>query len=100
MVSFFGINPVIKESGDGKKHPKMSKKGSSYMRSLLYMAALNAVRSDDHLRKIYEEAIENGMGKKAALGKIMQKILRIIYGILKTKQNQIAQQMSGLLLDL
>ena len=83
IASFFGLHPVYKESGDGRGGIRMSKQGSKEVRHILFMVALNSVRSNPLIRSIYLEHIEKGMPKMAAIGLCMHKIIRIIYGMLK-----------------
>jgi len=81
--SNFGLHPRVTMSGDGMKISRMSKKGRKEARTILYMSALVAMRSNPYLREIYESHVKKGMAKKAAVGVIMHKLLRIIYGMLK-----------------
>lgn len=85
LASFFGIHPVYKTSGDGKKGFRMSKMGRKEPRKILYMVTLSAIKSNPLIRSIYENRVENGMEKMAAVGLCMHKILRIIYGMLKNR---------------
>jgi transposase len=85
LVSYFGVHPELKESGDKKLKPHMSKRGRSSMRGILYMCANAAVLHDGHMKHIYHEHRKSGMGHKQALGVIMQKLLRIIWGVLSTR---------------
>jgi transposase len=94
MVGFFGLYPVIKESGDFKKKPHLSKRGNSLMRKTLYMCAMVACHNDTYLSKIYRNCVDRGMAKKAALCKVMVKMLRFIYGMLihNQKYNPVIDQ--------
>ena len=83
IASFFGLHPVYKESGDGRGGIRMSKQGSKEVRHILFMVALNSIRSNPLIKSIYLEHTERGMSKMAALGLCMHKIIRIIYGMLK-----------------
>jgi transposase len=85
LVCFFGVNPELKESGDKKFIVRMSKKGRATMRATLYMCAMSAVRYDEHMKAIYHKHRGDGMTHKQALGVIMQKLLRVIWGVLTTK---------------
>lgn len=85
-VSYFGLHPELKESGDGKSMPRMSKKGRSTMRAILFMCAKSAVIHDDHLKSIYQRHRSNGKGYNQAIGVIMQKLLRITWGVLRNQQ--------------
>lgn len=84
LVSYFGSHPEIKESGDKKFVSRISKKGRASMRSILFMCASSAVIHDDHMKRIYHNHRSKGMKHKQAIGVIMQKLLRIIWGVLTT----------------
>jgi transposase len=85
LVSYFGMHPELRDSGDKKATYHLSKRGRASMRGALYMCALSAIRYDAHLRKIYHRHREKGFNHKQAIGVIMQKLLRIIWGVLTSK---------------
>lgn len=84
LSSFFGLHPVFKASGDGQSVARMSKKGRSEPRRILFMVALSAVKSNSLIVEIYQKHLAKGMERMAAIGICMHKILRIIYGMLKS----------------
>jgi transposase len=86
LVSYFGLHPELKESGDKKAVVRMSKKGRSSVRGTLYMCAQSAVIHDSHFKGIYHNQRKKGMGHKQAIGVIMQKMLRVVWGVLKYKK--------------
>ncbi len=83
LSSFFGLHPVFKASGDGQSVARMSKKGRSEPRRILFMVALSAIKSNPLIAEIYQKHLKKGMGSMPAIGLCMHKILRIIYGMLK-----------------
>ncbi len=87
LASFFGLHPTLKSSGDGFAAVRMSKKGKSEPRLILFNVARTAINSNPIIKEIYEKHVNRGMPKMAAIGCVMHKILRIIYGMLKNKQN-------------
>ncbi len=82
LASYFGLHPIIKMSGDKRMVSRMSKQGKPAMRALLFMCANSAVRSDEHMRAIYARHRANGKNHKQALGVIMHKMVRVIWGVL------------------
>lgn len=86
LASYFGLHPVIKESGDKKLAYRMSKKGRATMRASLYLCAQTAVMHDAHLKSIYHRHRANGKAHKQAIGVIMHKMLRVIWGLLTKKE--------------
>ena len=83
MCSYFGTHPVTKISGDGQTRPRMSKRGSTRFRSAIYMVAKNTVIYNDYFKVIYNKERQKGKSYHSALGVIMNKLTRIIYGMLK-----------------
>lgn len=85
LVSFFGIHPIYRDSGDGSWGMHMSKKGRKEPRWILFNIAKSAIVHNEMIKQLYEGYLAKGKCKMAALGIIMHKILRIVYGMLKHK---------------
>lgn len=85
LASYWGIHPAIKESGDGQWKPGMSKEGRSIPRELLFNAVFASLSDEEnYIKELYEEYVEEkGKPKMAAIGILMHKLTRIIYGMLK-----------------
>ncbi|MBB6219056.1 endonuclease III [Anaerosolibacter carboniphilus] len=93
LVAYCGIDPSVMQSGKflGTKN-KLTKRGSIYIRKALYMAATVAIRhnpngsySNKVIYDYYQKKIQS-KAKKQALGAIMNKLVRIIYSVLKNQQ--------------
>lgn len=84
LSGYFGLHPKLKTSGDGKKVSVMSKNGRASVRSTLYLCANSAILKDEYLRNIYSNHREKGKSHKQAIGVVMHKMLRIIWGVLTT----------------
>jgi hypothetical protein len=84
IASFFGVQPRIKNSGDGAYKPKMSKQGNSLVRRELYLLAFRCLNNDAYLRSIYAKHRQKGKAHDSALGVLMHKLIRMIYGMLNT----------------
>ena len=84
LSGYFGLYPTIKESGDKRYVSRMSKKGRPAIRATLFMCANTAVLYDPHLKNIYARHRAKGNTHKQALGVVMHKMLRIIWGILQS----------------
>lgn len=85
IAGFFGLHPIIKQSGDQAGRPRMSKCGHAGVRSTLFMCAQSAVVHDAHLRAIFERHRAAGKNYFQAIGVIMHKMLRIVWGVLTRK---------------
>lgn len=85
LAGYFGLYPTIKESGDKRHVSRMSKKGRSAIRATLFMCANTAVIHDEHLKSIYARHRAKGKAHKQALGVVMHKMLRMIWGVLTSE---------------
>lgn len=84
LASYFGVHPTYKQSGDSIWENRMSKKGRSPVRAALYMAAMAGIRTNPAFKQQYARFRAKGMRHKQAMGVLMHKLLRIIYGMLKS----------------
>jgi transposase len=83
LCAYFGLHPVFKQSGDGKWGNHMSKKGRSDIRAVLFMSSLTAIRYSDLFKRIYANARAKGKNHFNAIGVVMHKLLRVVFGVLK-----------------
>ncbi|OPZ68588.1 MAG: Transposase IS116/IS110/IS902 family protein [bacterium ADurb.Bin478] len=83
LSAYWGLHPVLKESGDGSYKPRMSKAGRKWPRAILFMAVLNGIRAKNFIYAIYLRELQKGKAKRSAIGICMNKLARIIYGVLK-----------------
>jgi len=86
LASYFGVHPVYKTSGDGKGAFRMSKKGRSAPRQILYMVARSSIVHNPLIIEVYINHLKKGNCKSSALGVCMHKILRIVFGMLKNQK--------------
>ena len=85
LAAYFGVHPTFKQSGDGVWQVGMSKKGRGDVRAALYMAGLSGIRFNPILRQLYARFRGQGMKHYQAMGVVMHKLLRIIFGVLTNK---------------
>jgi len=87
VVSYVGLNPVIRESGDSRIEGGISKRGSGRVRWLLVQAAHTAVHtcSDEYLSRFYERLASRKNSKKAIVA-TARKMLVSIYHMLDRRE--------------
>ncbi len=85
LIAYFGTHPMYKQSGDGTWGNHMSKKGRSEIRAVLYMCSMTAIRYDEMFKGKYAAARAQGKNHYSAMGVVMNKMLRVIFGVLKNK---------------
>jgi transposase len=80
VVSYAGYDIAQNESGTSiKGKTKISKKGNSYVRQMMYMSAMSAAVHDDHHKNYYTRIVaKTGIKMKANVA-IQRKLLLLIY---------------------
>jgi transposase len=87
LAAFAGLTPSEFCSGSsvhGK--PRLSKIGNRNLRKVLYMPALVARRYNPLIRTFCERLLAKGKSKMAVVGAAMHKLLRLVFGVLKSGQ--------------
>jgi len=84
LVSYFGLDPEIEQSGDQRYHlHQISKEGRPYVRGLLVQAAWThvAFAEDSSLTAKYHE-LRQRKGKQVAIVATARRLLRVAYPVL------------------
>jgi len=80
FVAFTGLDPRPDESGQHQGKRRLSKRGSSELRRLLYLAALSAIKTKTW-RPIYEHYRAKGLSSTAALVILARRLARIAWSM-------------------
>ncbi len=84
-IALLGMDPKGKTSGDTVKTPaRLSKMGSRRGRRALYMPALTALRCNPLIQAMGRRLKEQGRSGKYIVTAAMRKLLRLIYGVIKS----------------
>lgn len=86
LISFSGLDPLLRESGSYRGAVMISHKGNRMIRSALYMPALSAIRSNPQMRAFYERLVARGTAKKKAIVAVMCKLLRLMFTLWKKRE--------------
>jgi transposase len=84
-----GLDLFEISSGKHKGKRRISKRGRSLMRKILYFAALNVVRKGGVLHQWYQGALGRGMLKMKALVAVSRKLLGIIFALVRNHSEYI-----------
>ncbi len=96
ITKLAGLDLYEISSGRHKGQRRISKRGRSMMRKLLFFAAINMVKSKGVMHEKYKQMLDRGMLKMKALIAISRKILGLLFAIVRdtttyienyTKQN-------------
>jgi transposase len=84
LVAYAGIDPIVIQTGEFRaRSPRMSKRGSHYLRRALWQGALVAALHDPVLKLLYEEKKRAGKHPIVAVGAVANKLVHIIYAVLR-----------------
>lgn len=87
IVSYCGYDVVERQSGTsilGKS--RISKKGNSNVRGMLYMSAMSAAVNDEHHKAYYQRIVEKTSIKMKGNVAIQRKLLLLIYALFKSNK--------------
>lgn len=88
LAAYLGLVPITRLSGTSlAARPRTSHQGPKRLRSLLYMAAVCAIRKNGNplVHPLYERLLAKGKAKKLALGAVMRKLVHICFGVFRNK---------------
>ena len=84
LISYAGLSPVEYSSGTSiKGRTKICKQGGKQLRHILYMGALNAMKTNVACKALYERLVANGKNKKVAIIAVCNKLLKQVFGCVK-----------------
>jgi len=91
LVAAAGIDVKQKQSGNSQGKGHMSKRGSKYLRTAILQAAEIAVHicKDPLFLGIYERQKERGKSHRVALSHVGNKLLHVIFSILKNEKEYV-----------
>lgn len=81
MMKLAGLDLFEVSSGKHRGKRRISKRGRSLMRKLLYFAAINVVKRNGILHEPYQQMLSRGMATVKALIAIARKLLRIVFAL-------------------
>ena len=87
VVSYVGLNPIIRESGDSRFEGSISKRGSGRVRWLLVQSSYTAVHTcqDEYLSQFYNRLAQRKSSKKAIVA-TARKLVVAMYHMLDREE--------------
>ena len=86
FLSHFGWCPQSFQTGNYRlEHPRMSHAGNKYVRRLIWMLSIVAIRSVPIYRAYFQRRVEAGKAKMHVIVAIGRKLLSVFYAILKRR---------------
>lgn len=93
LVAFFGLDPSVSQSGTfNRKNNRISKRGSSYVRSTLHMLAKSNVyhnRNKEYINPVMRAYFEKKIVDKpykVVMCAVMRKMVQIIFAVLRNQK--------------
>ena len=83
IMKLAGLDLYEVSSGKMKGQRKISKRGRSLIRKILYYTAIQVIRKNGILHDYYKRLTDRGMKKMKALVAVSRKLLGIIYAIVR-----------------
>jgi len=86
LIAFAGTDPGIAQSGQSYKRRKISKKGNSSIRRLVFIMAVNVIRCNERFRAYFCKKRAEKMPYKKAVIATGNKLLRVVFYLLKREE--------------
>ena len=87
IVGHIGFYPQIYESGQTRRDNKISKRGPSYLRWAIYMAAVASLKHNPEMRTLYHKKLSQGKTEKQSLICVGKKLIQMMLAMLKSGQS-------------
>lgn len=87
LVSYVGLDVVIKESGTLSWRLHISKRGNAYIRAALYMCAVCSIIHNKALNTYFNRLKDNGKPGKTGIVALERKLLVLIYTLFKNDKD-------------
>jgi transposase len=83
-AAFAGVVPRIRQSGQWRGRPRLSKIGPSRLRKALFFPALTALRCNPTIRASVARLRAEGRPKMVIVGAAMRRLVHLAFGVLKS----------------
>jgi transposase len=90
IMKLAGLDLYEISSGKRRGERRISKRGRSLLRKILYYASIQTIRKNGIMCEYYAHLISRGMKRMMALVAIARKLLRIIYAVVRDGSEYIA----------
>ena len=87
LRAYSGMDPVVKQSGDYNITSKISKRGNPLIRYALYLSTVSAIKFNPVIKRYYTRKKNDGMKGNKLLIACSNKLLNIIYSVLKNDKD-------------
>lgn len=85
LISFAGLSPKEYSSGTSiKGKVRICKLGGGKLRHTLYMCALNAKKTNPACKELFDRLVAKGKNKKLAIIAVCNKLLKQVFGVVKS----------------
>jgi len=84
FIGYIGFFPQIYESGETRRDNIISKRGPSYIRRALYIAAVACLKHNAEFKSLYDRKVSQGKTAKQALIYVAKKLAHLCLSMLKS----------------
>ena len=86
LIAFAGTDPSVKQSGTSiHSNGKISKRGNAHLRRTVWLMAVCVIRCNPYFKTYFQKKINEGMKYKKAVIATANKLLRVLFALLKNR---------------
>ena len=87
ITALCGLDPVQRSSGTSVQHKeRISKRGLSLVRAILFMPTMAAIQHNDEMKLIYDRLVNRGKPKSLVQIAVMRKIILLAHSLYKNNE--------------
>ena len=83
LIAFAGLDPEVRESGQYKGQSKLSKRGITYLRAVIWQMAVKVIRYNELFQDYFQRRRQEGLPFKKAVLATAHKLIRVVFSMLK-----------------
>jgi transposase len=85
VIAFAGLDPSVHQSGQYEGQSRISKRGNSHLRRIIFMMTMCATRHDNVFKAYFLKRKQEGLRPMKAMLATAHKLIRVIFSMLSNK---------------
>jgi len=85
VIAFAGLDPSVHQSGKHVGHSRISKRGSRYLRRVIWQMAVKVIRYNETFREYFMKRRQEGLIYRKAVLATAHKLVRVLFSMLTHK---------------
>ena len=85
LIAMAGIDPTVYQSGKYTGQSRLSKRGNTHLRRLIWLMTRSAIQFNAYFREYHQKRMKEGLPYKKAVMATAHKLMRVLYAMLTNR---------------